>query len=373
MVICVIVIIALSHSFQKNAKSAQTPASPAVPVVTAVSRKGDQPIYLTGLGTVTAFYTVTVRTRVDGELISVPVREGQMVSAGDLIAEIDPRPFQVQLLQAQGQLERDQAFLKNAKIDLERYTILYSQDSIPKQQLDTQVSTVNQFEAAVKSDMGPVEAAKLQLVYSRITSPITGRIGLREVDPGNIVHATDTNGLAVLTQLQPISVIFNIAQDYIGPVLKKLQAGQHLNVEAYDRDFKRKISDGTLLTIDNQVDVNTGTVRFKSVFQNKDNALFPNQFVNARVLVEVQRGVVLVPAAAVQHGPQSAFVFVVKPDSTVEMRNVVVGAIEHDVAAIQRGLSPDEIVVTQGLDKLQQGMKVTERAAGSDADIGVAP
>jgi multidrug efflux system membrane fusion protein len=374
LIAVIAVIVVFAHKFQRNAKSAQPPANPGVPVVTAVAKKGDQPVYLTGLGTVTAFYTVTVRTRVDGELINVPVREGQIVSDGELIAEIDPRPFQVQLLQAQGQLEKDQAFLANARIDLERYKVLYSQDSIPKQQFDTQVSTVNQSEAAVKSDMGPVENAKLQLTYSRITSPVTGRIGLRTVDPGNIVHASDTNGIAVITKLQPIAVIFNIAQDYIAPVMKKLRAGQSMPVDAYDRDFKTKMSSGTLMTIDNQVDVSTGTVRFKAVFANKDNSLFPNQFVNARLLLDVQRGVVLVPAAAVQHGPQSAFVFVVKSDRTVEMRDVVVGVIEHDTAAIQKGLSPDEVVVTQGLDKLQQGMKVTERPEGSlENDTSVAP
>jgi multidrug efflux system membrane fusion protein len=372
LIAVIAVIVVFAHRFQKNAKSAQTPASQAVPVVTAVAKKGDQPVYLTGLGTVTAFYTVTVRTRVDGQLMNVPVREGQMVSDGQLIAEIDPRPFEVQLLQAQGQLERDQAVLANAKIDLERYKVLYAQDSIPKQQLDTQVSTVNQFEAAVKSDTGAIESAKLQITYSRITSPVDGRIGLREVDPGNIVHASDTNGLAVITQLQPIAVIFNIAQDYIAPVMKKLRAGQSMPVEAYDRDFKTKLASGALTTIDNQVDVNTGTVRFKSVFPNKDNSLFPNQFVNARLLIDVQRGVVLVPASAVQQGPQSAFVFVVKSDGTVEMRNITAGIIEHDTAAIQKGLSAGETVVTEGLDKLQQGMKVTERQqVSTENDTGV--
>jgi multidrug efflux system membrane fusion protein len=372
LIAVIAIIVVFTHRFQKNAKSAQTPASPAVPVVTAVAKKGDQPVYITGLGTVTAYYTVTVRTRVDGELMNVPVREGQMVSEGQLIAEIDPRPFEVQLLQAQGQLEKDQATLANARIDLARYKVLYAQDSIPKQQYDTQVSLVNQLEAAVKTDTGAIEAAKLQITYSRITSPVTGRFGLRTVDPGNIVHASDTNGLAVITQLQPITVIFNIAQDYIGPVMKKLRAGQSMPVDAYDRDFTTKIASGALTTIDNQVDVNTGTVRFKSVFPNKDNSLFPNQFVNARLLLDVQHGVVLIPAGAVQHGPQATFVFVVKSDGTVEMRNVTVGIIEHDTAAIQKGLSEGETVVTEGLDKLQQGMRVTERQQGApENDSGV--
>jgi len=369
----VLVVVILSRSFQKNAKSAQPPSPPSIPVVTSVARIGNQPIYLIGLGTVTPFETVTVRSRVDGQLMSVGVKEGQMVSADDVIAQIDPRPFEVQLLQAQGQLERDQATLANARVDLQRYTILYSQDSIPKQQLDTQISLVNQLEAAVKSDQGLVEAAKLQLVYARITAPVSGRVGLREVDPGNIVHVTDTNGLFVITELQPISVIFNISQDSIDPVLKRLRANQSLAVDAFDRDFKTKVSKGTLLTIDNQVDVNTGTVRFRATFPNKDNALFPNQFVNARLLVDTHKGVVLVPAAAVQRGPQSSFVFVVKSDRTVETRNVVVGPIVEDVAEIDRGLSANEIVVTEGVDKLQPGMKVTERQQGAAEGAAAQP
>jgi len=281
-----------------------------------------------------------------------------MVAAGDVIAEIDPRPFQAQLLQAQGQKERDEAILANAKVDLERYRILYSQNAAPKQQLDTQIATVNQYEAIVKADEGAVESANLNLTYARITSPISGRIGLRMVDPGNIVHAGDQNGLAVITQLQPISVIFNIAEDNIPQVMKKVQARQRLPVDAWDRDFKKKIATGTLLTIDNVVDVNTGTVRFKAVFPNDDNALFPNQFVNARLLIDTKRNVVLIPAGAVQRGPQSSFVFVVKSDDTVEMRNIVLGPIEGDTASIDRGLSAGETVVTDGVDKLQQGTRV---------------
>ena len=213
----------------------------------------------------------------------------------------------------------------------------------------------------MKADRGPIENAKLQLTYTRLTSPITGRIGLRGIDPGNIVHATDTNGLAIVTQLQPIAVIFNIAEDNVPAVMKKLRAGRRLIVEAYDRDLKNKIATGTLLTIDNQADVNTGTVRFKAIFQNDDNALFANQFVNARLLVDVKHGAILIPAGAIQHGPQATFVFVVKKDSTVEMRNVAVGPIEHDVASIDQGLAPGEVIVTEGVDKLQQGTKVTER------------
>jgi membrane fusion protein, multidrug efflux system len=362
VIVVVVVLVAVAaffnRTFQKKSRSTQATSPTAMPVVTATAKRGDQPIYLTGLGSVTAYNTVTLRTRVDGELLRVVVHEGQMVSAGDLIAEIDPRPFLVQLTQAEGQSERDQALLANAKIDLERYKILYSQDSVPKQQLDTQQATVNQLEATLKSDQGLIDDAKLQLIYTRITSPINGRIGLRQIDPGNIVHATDQSGLAIITQLQPIAVIFNIPEDNIKQVMKKLQAGQQLRVDAYDRELKNKIATGYLLTIDNQVDVNTGTVRFKASFPNEDNALFPNQFVNARLLIDVKRRTVLIPSGAIQRGPQGTYVFVVKADDTVETRDVVVGPIEGDVASIDRGLSANEVVVTEGVDKLQPGTLV---------------
>jgi len=343
----------------RNGSKAARPTVPApIAVVTANAKSGDQPIYLTGLGSVVGYKTVTVRTRVDGELVRVAVKEGQMVSSGDLIAEIDPRPFQVQLEQAEAQKDRDVALLENAKVDAERYRILYSQDSIPKQQLDTQIALVRQNEATVRADQAAIDNAKLQLIYTRITSPINGRIGLRQVDPGNMVHATDQGGLAVITQLQPIAVIFSIPQDNVPQVMKQLRAGRRMLVEAWDRDLKNKISTGSLLTIDNQADVATGTVRFKATFANNDNALFPNQFVNARLLVDVKRKAVLVPVAAVQHGPDTTFVFVVNEDDTVQTRNVVAGTIEAGVASIDRGLSPGETVVTEGVDKLQHGAKV---------------
>jgi multidrug efflux system membrane fusion protein len=357
-----------SQWFQRSPKDRgplRAAAVPPIPVVGQAAQKGDLPIYLAGLGSVTAFNTVTIRTRVDGELIRVAFDEGQIVQSGDLLAEIDPRPFQVELTQAEGQMERDLAILENARVDLGRYQVLYAQDSIPKQQLDTQVSTVRQFEAAVKADQGPIDSAKLQLIYTRITSPINGRIGLRLVDPGNIVHTTDQNGLAIITQLQPINVIFSISQDYVPQGMKKLRAGQNMRVEAYDRDLKNRIASGTLDTIDNQVDVTTGTVRFKGVFANKDNALFPNQFVNARLLIDVRRRVILVPTAAVQRGPESVYVYVITPDSTVEVRNVLLGPTEGELASIDQGLSEGEIVVTQGVDKLRPGAKVTLRDTGT--------
>jgi membrane fusion protein, multidrug efflux system len=334
----------------------------AVPVVAATSRKGDMPVYLTGLGSVTAFNTVTVRSRVDGEIVKIGFTEGQLVKKDDLLVEIDPRPFQVQLEQAEAQKARDVALLDNALIDQERYKVLFAQEAIPKQQLDTQLSTVAQYKATIKSDQSMIDNAKLQLIYSKITSPLGGRVGLRLVDQGNIIHATDTNGLVVITQLQPIAVIFNIAEDDLPAVRKKMEGGV-LRVDAYDRDLKKKLAQGQLLTIDNQIDQSTGTVRFKGQFENQDNSLFPNQFVNARLLVDIRHNAVIIPTAAIQRSPQSAFVYVVKPDNTAEVRNIVSSLTEGDEAAVDKGLEPGENVVIDGVDKLQQGTKVSVRVA----------
>jgi multidrug efflux system membrane fusion protein len=351
---------------QETATGVKPPEAPvvrSVPVVATAAKQGDLSVYLTGLGTVTAFNTVTVRSRVDGYLVKVAFQEGQFVRQGDLLAEIDPRPFQVQLAQAEGQMAKDQAMLKNAKLDLERYKTLLEQDSVTKQQLDTQISTVTQAEGVIKSDQAAIDNAKLQLTYSRITAPISGRIGLRLVDQGNMIRAADQNGIAVITQLQPIAVMFSIPQDNLPPVLKKMRSGQPLAVELYNRDLGQKLATGTLVTIDNQIDPNTGTVRCKAVFPNEDSALFPNQFVNARLLVDTKQNVTLVPTAAIQRSPESTFVYVVKDDSTVEVRNVVVGPTEGDQVAIDSGLAAGEVVVTEGVDRLQRGTKVAARMA----------
>ena len=339
------------------AKPGSKPPSLPTPVFVAPARTGEMTLYLTGLGSVTPLNMVTVRSRVDGQLMSVHFREGQMVTKGSLLAIIDPRPFQVLMTQAEGQMIRDREQLNNARQDLERYQLLWKQDSIPRQQLDTQEALVRQFEGAVKVDQGQIDSARLQLTYSRITAPLSGRIGLRLVDPGNMVHATDAGGLLTIAQVQPIAGVFPLPEDNLPQVLAKMKGGR-LSVEAFDREMKQKLAAGVLDTVDNQIDPTTGTVKLKAVFANKSSELFPNQFVNARLLLEVKKDAVIIPSAALQRNPQGAFVFVLKPDKTVAMRPVKIGITQGGEASITDGLEVGEQVVVDGAERLREGSKV---------------
>jgi multidrug efflux system membrane fusion protein len=331
-----------------------------VSVGTVTVQKKDVPFYLTGLGSVTALNTVTVHTRVDGEIMRVAFKEGQFVHAGDILVEIDPRPFQVALDQAEGQLAKDIASQNDAKVDLNRYQTLWQEGVIARQQLDSQQATVGQFDGAIQSDQAQIANQKLQLTYSRITAPISGRVGLRLVDSGNIVHASDANGMLVITEVQPISVIFTLPEDNLQQVVTEMRNRQ-LAVEAYNRDNNAKLADGMLQTIDNQIDQNTGTIRFKAQFTNSDLSLWPNQFVNIRLFLNVRKDALVIPSAAVQKGAQETFVYVVKSDNTAEYRPVQVDFSQGNDSVIRSGLQAGEQIVVDGQDKLQNGTRVAVR------------
>ena len=343
------------------------------PVHVATAKQGDMPVVLSALGTVTPLANVTVRTQLSGVLQTVAFQEGQMVKKGDVLAQIDPRPYEISLVNAQGVLARDEALLATARLDLKRYQTLLAQDSIASQQVDTQASLVRQYEGTVKSDQANIDTFKLDLVYARITAPVAGRVGLRQVDPGNYVTSGDTNGIVVITQLQPISVLFTTSEDNLPAIMKQMRAGTRMSATAYDRSNTTALESGYLDTIDNQIDTTTGTVKMRALFPNTDNVLFPNQFVNTRLLIDTIKNATIVPTSAVLNGSMGQFVYVVKPDNTVTVRPVKVGPVDGERISIQSGLEVGERVVIDGSDRLREGAKITipaERAKGASGASG---
>jgi len=376
MVIVLAAVCAISSgctsadSKQQKAQAAGPPRSVSVAVAPVL--KQDVPVYLSGLGAVTAFNTANIKSRVDGQIMKVNFREGQEVREGDLLIEIDSRPYQVQVEQLQAQLFRDQAQLRDARLNLERYTTLIPSGSIAQQQVDTQKALVDQLDGTVRNDQGQIDAAKLNIVYCHITAPFNGRVGLRQVDPGNIVHAADTNPMLILTQLQPIAVIFTLPEDVLPRVAQQMSRGT-LEVDAFSRDDQTKLASGKLLTIDNQIDPTTGTAKLKAVFDNRGNKLWPNQFVNADLLLETRKNSTVVPTAAILRGPQGTYVYAVNPDKTVQDKSVTVALTQGDSTVVTEGVNPGETVVTDGQDKLQRGSHIEPRNTGPSTGAGAAP
>jgi multidrug efflux system membrane fusion protein len=352
-------IVWFVHARVQQSEQTDRRSRPSVPVVTAPVSTGDLPVTLTELGTVTPLATVTVKTQINGRLVSVGFQEGQLVKTGDFLAQIDPRPYQIALEQAEAQLVRDTALLSDARIDVERYRTLAAQDSIPRQQLDTQEYLVHQDEGIVKADQATIDSAKLNLEYCRIVAPLAGRLGLRQIDPGNYVQTSDAGGIVVITQLEPISVIFTVPEDNVSAIVARLNAGAKLPVIAYDRALTTKLATGALTTLDNQIDTTTGTVRLRAQFDNRDNRLFPNQFVTTILVLDTLKNATVVPSAAVQHGAPGTFVYVVNDDRVVNLRPVKLGPTDGDRVAVTSGVNAGERVVVDGADKLRNGAQVT--------------
>lgn len=364
--LCVCAVLCACSGGDASRNKAQAAGLRPVSVTVSPVQRQDVPVYLQGLGTVTAFNTANIKSRVDGQIMQVNFKEGQMVKQGDALILIDPRPYEVQLEQMQAQIFKDQASLRDAKLNLDRYTTLIPSGSIAQQQVDTQKSMVDQLDGQVRTDQAQIDNAKLQITYCHITAPFSGRVGLRQVDPGNIVHAADTNPMLILTQLQPIAVIFTLAEDQLQTVAQHMKNAT-LEVDAFSRDDQTKLATGKLQTIDNQIDQTTGTAKLKAVFDNEDNKLWPNQFVNANLLLETRKNSTVIPTAAVLRGPQGTFVYAVKPDKTVEARTVAISLAQGNTTIITSGLNPGDTVVTDGQDKLQSGSAIEPRAVGSAA------
>jgi multidrug efflux system membrane fusion protein len=346
-----------------------------VPVSAEPARKADLNVRIIALGTVTPVSTVTVRSRVDGQLQKIFFEEGHAVEAGAPLVEIDPRPFEVQKQQVEAQLAKDAALLENARLDLERFNTLLAQDSVAKQQVDTQAALVRQYEATVKLDQAQINTAALQLAYAHITAPISGRVGLRLVDLGNMIHASDANGIAVITQLRPITVLFSIPQDALPLVLKHFKTDEPMVVEAFDRDGRTLLATGKLVTVDNQIDPTTGTVRLRAEFANTDETLFPNQFVNVQLIAEQIQGATVVPTAAIQRSSTATYVYVVADQKTASVRQVETGPSERGLIVVSKGLVPGDVVVVDGVDKLRDGsaVEIISRAADATGAAGSAP
>ena len=379
LILGVLVLFALVAWLLTPSKAARAPAGGRfamggpMPVVVASAHTGDMPITLIGLGTVTPLATVTVQSQISGQIMRIAFKEGQAVKAGDPLIQIDPRPYQVALEQAQGALSRDQALLANARVDLDRYQTLFSQDSIAEQQLATQKSLVAQYQGNVRTDQGQIDAAKLNLTYCHVVSPITGRVGLQQVTVGNYVTPAEPNGLVVVTQLQPITVVFTLPEDDIPPLLKQMRAGATLPVSAWDKTNTQQLATGTLQSIDSQIDTTTGTIRLKAIFANADQSLFPQQFVNVVLLLDTLHGATLIPQSGVQRGAPGTYVYVVNADQTVSVRKVTLGSGDAANITVTQGLAPGETVVVDGADKLKDGAKVLVRLGAGGGAAGQVP